>query len=403
LTAGKFDTQDSCLDLAISYSGTPENPCAGRTFDILRGCRKVFAMFEDVESLGGANADVLVPQGSQQPGHFWPLGGYLGLKSPSGILAAKLDLDDLDDIIMFAPESGSPTTPESYQLNTVGVYLTRFDRNWLSMPGGVSQCPQQYDQTWFRCAPYWPLPQADGLCGQAGSGTEPPPCVPSTGDVNCDATVHAAWTADRTGHDETGFDPVAAVAGNFYPDSNGCNDIMVAWKSGNVSYLRAACNVGAYGFHQAATMPHLFAVGYDPVDLKAADLDKDGYVDAVAALEGNISVVYGLPGGNLFAPPQYLINLPDGALKPSSLNLSDVNEDGLLDILFTVRNTNQLAVFVSGGDRQFYGPFYLPTGAQPKESVVADLDGDGCLDVAVLNEGSKSVTILKNLRCGAAQ
>lgn len=396
LSAGTLDTQDSCVDLVVTYNGAPQDPCSGRSFDVLRGCRKVISAYSG-DDLDGNNADHLIPLQSQQPGHFWALGGFLGLKKPSGVVVGALDLDGLDDVVLFSPESGSAANPESYQINQVASYLTRFNSNWLSTLLGT-ECPQLYNQTWFRCAPYWPLAQSDGLCGM-GLGDEPPVCMPATGDSTCDPIVSAARPSDETDDTETGFDPVAAVMGDFYPDSVGCNDLMIAWRSGQVTYLKAGCANGVYDFHQPSLPPHLFAVGEDPVDLSAGDVNKDGLVDAVTALETNVTVVYGMPGGELMSVPHYLVGLDDGEINPSSVNIADVNEDDLPDILFTVRNKNQLGIYLSGGEGTFFGPVYLPCGATPTDSAMADMDADGCLDVVILNKDSSSVTILRSLRC----
>ncbi len=404
LGAGYLDTADTCIDLAISYNQGAKTPCDGRNFDVLRGCRRVVDTYNnddpDNPELDGFNADYFKPLQSQQRGHFWALGGYLGLQQPSGIAVAPLDTDALDDVILLAPRSGNPEQADSYQPNQLAAYLTRFDKQWqITGENNEASCPQYYDQTWFRCAPYWPLQQTSQyVCKDAGD--EPPPCLPATGDDVCMPGINRAKPADKTTTEEVGHIPVAVAVGDFYPDGFGCNDIMVAWETGNVTYLRSSCSSGYYNFHQPDTPPNLFAVGANPVDLKAGDLDDDGYIDAVAALEENLSVVYGVPGGGGFETPKFLIADPDAGLAPSSLSLSDVNEDGKLDIMFTIKNTGQLGIFVSGGDRTFFGPFFLPCGTSPIDSAVADMDGDGCLDVAVLNQGSKSVTILKNQRCG---
>jgi len=141
-------------------------------------------------------------------------------------------------------------------------------------------------------------------------------------------------------------------------------------------------------------------VGFGPVDMDAADLDGDGNFDVVIALSDDVVVLYGLPGGESFENPVGLGVVPE--VVPSSITLADVNDDGKEDILVTSTPFNLLAVYINAnvkpGDNKFsFNSF--PTGKEPIASQVGDVNNDGCLDIAVLNAGAKSVTILESARC----
>jgi len=399
LAAGKLDTADQCMDLVLTLDEKGTTGCEARTIEVMRGCRKVQGAHTEEEALFGANADYFIPQASVQPGHFWSLGGFFGLQSPSGLALGKLNNDSMDDLVVFAAAVGEVENPEDFQPDIVATYLTRFDEDWLQNIGGFITCPQRYDQIWFECAPYWPIQQmSDAFCGASG-GSELPKCVPVSGEGTCGPWYGPAKPSDQTLPWEVGIEPVSAIVGDFYPDGENCNDILVAWTNGSMSYLKGVCGPNAYKFHSTGLNPNLYAIGMNPQDLGASDIDKDGIVDVVAALGENISIMYGRDGGITFDPPKFLVQAGTDELQPSAVAVADVNDDGINDVIVSSKKQNQLAIYVGAGGREFLGPHYLPAGSSPIDLEVSDMDNDGCPDLAVLNAGSSTVTILRSIRC----
>ena len=397
LESGSLDGYDTQADLALAVSATVATPCAGRNFDVMRG-NYDFDWVHDKKELGGTGTDFYMKYGEYYgaPGQFWPLGGFLGVQAITGIAVAPLDTEPPDDVILFGPQQGTPGDPD-FQPDTVATYLTQYDSNW------VSDCPG-YDQTHFVCAPYWPMEQTDMDCsGQVpdpGEDGEPVDfCHPETGGGVCLAVKDPADASDELNVGEGGKRPVAVVVADFDGDAKGCSDILAANEdSGDVTYLRGDCDAGVYKFHNPAKLPRKFAVGMKPLDIAAADFDQDGHLDAVVALEENVSVIWGVDGTK-FESPVFLLKLSDGSIAPSSVEVGDVNQDGLTDIMMTVPAEDRIVVFVNGGQRDFVGPHTIPAGKVPVKVTVADMDNDKCDDVVVLNQEGRSVTVLRNLRC----
>ncbi len=138
-----------------------------------------------------------------------------------------------------------------------------------------------------------------------------------------------------------------------------------------------------------------------------ADLDGDGKPDLVVvnvyddtiSLFQNISTNGSLTT-NSFAPR---VDLPSFGGTPGGLAVADVDGDGKLDLLVSDSSNNRIVVYRNISTigtlttNSFAAPVYLGVGASPTTVCVRDLDGDGRPDIVCVNFGDNTLSILRNI------
>jgi hypothetical protein len=146
--------------------------------------------------------------------------------------------------------------------------------------------------------------------------------------------------------------------------------------------------LGAIGvqLHPMAAKPPApvsYATSPNPGDLLAVDLDGDGHNDLIASdmSHRTVNILWGV-GDGTFAPVAQLPT-PDSA---GALASADFDGDGRLDVAVTNTNlqgTFGAVLFLNAGKRQFAAPSTL--GSLPAYGIAAaDFDGDAKADLAVL-------------------
>jgi hypothetical protein len=148
-----------------------------------------------------------------------------------------------------------------------------------------------------------------------------------------------------------------------------------------------------------------------PIKSVIADMDSDGKPDLVVAnsyahnvsLLRNISVA-GTLDGSSFASR---VDLPvvGGTDSPRCIAVADVDGDGKLDILIGDQATSSVLVYrnISTPGLLNAGSFAAPVGfpaaanSYPHGLRVADLNGDGRPEILVANQSGDSISILKNI------
>jgi hypothetical protein len=81
-------------------------------------------------------------------------------------------------------------------------------------------------------------------------------------------------------------------------------------------------------------------------------------------------------------------------LNPNFLVTADLNQDGLLDLITSNTNSNNISVLLGKKDGSFKEHLMFPVGKRPKGIAVADFNGDNIPDIAVSNNETDDLTIL---------
>jgi hypothetical protein len=339
----------------------------------------------------------------------------------SGVTLADLNGDGLPDIVVTNQATGeidvllnSTTDPFSTRL------VFRSGTGLYGLTAGDDPVPLQSGD----------LPVA-AVAGLFGGGTIPELAVLNRGVNRVDLLVAdgqgGLYSPSPAAELLTGCDPVAIVSGDFNGDGRpdlavlncGDDDISVFLGDGRGGFTRGAeipAGNQAAGLAVADAngdgIPDLLVSNaqgdvltllgngdgtfqpYQRLDghvaLAAADVDDDGRQEFVLADAGRdrVSLLSGQAGG------QFVQGRQDGVQKPNAVKLADLNGDGLLDLIVANGGGNDVLVYPGLGDGRFGAAMTFRVGTDPAGVTVADLNGDGVPDLVVANEGSNDVSVL---------
>jgi VCBS repeat protein len=186
-------------------------------------------------------------------------------------------------------------------------------------------------------------------------------------------------------------------------DSDGDLDILAI---GPDDLISVYFNDGHGAFPTALRL----TAGLIPYAAVAADLDDDGRPDLSALYQGTtdwttfvsgVAVFKALGGGMFQDPVRYPIDD-----HPSTLEVADIDRDGDLDLVITYQSPlypsndrGSVAILRNRGDGSFVPMPRFPIGtATPGDisTALADLDGDGHLDLAVASANDHSLILVWN-------
>jgi hypothetical protein len=180
-----------------------------------------------------------------------------------------------------------------------------------------------------------------------------------------------------------GNGPLAVAAGNFY--SSGNTDLaIVNYGDGTIS---VPAGLGDGTFKAARS----YLTGLERKAIAAGDLNGDGISDLVVTNycgndgsctgNGNAAVFLGNADQTYRLGSTY--TLGSG---PVAVSLADVNGDGKLDLLAVNRNDKTLMVMLGNGDGTFGKAQTISLSGSPNALYVADFNGDGKKDVAIASD-----------------
>jgi hypothetical protein len=212
---------------------------------------------------------------------------------------------------------------------------------------------------------------------------------------NGDGTLNVPAVGYSTG----GYPKTSALVADF--DGDGLVDIIVPDYKFSFAYLPG---YGDGTFRAAldffSPVPGGFSAG--ATTIAVGDLNGDGFPDLVV---GNVG--YNNPGGGSGIGITVFLSNPDGSLKPGvnygtggsyqGVALADLDGDGHLDIAAVNQSNNGVQIFHGSGDGTFSNGLFYSTGGTNAFTIVAgDFNKDGHPDLAVANSNSNNVSVLMN-------
>ena len=78
------------------------------------------------------------------------------------------------------------------------------------------------------------------------------------------------------------------------------------------------------------------------------------------------------------------------------VTVTDVNRDGIPDLVMPIVSTENVEVFLGKGDGTFEAPMVLTAPVQPSSAAIGDFNGDGEPDLAVTSQASNSIAVFLN-------
>jgi hypothetical protein len=169
--------------------------------------------------------------------------------------------------------------------------------------------------------------------------------------------------------------------------------------------LLATASHGAPSFADQQT----FAVGSGPHAVAAADLNADGKIDLVVVNQYGytISVLLNTTAQGAATPTFAAAQAFNVGANPVAVAIGDLDGDGKPDIVVANASANTLSILRNttppgSATVSFAAQQTVTTGSYPYSVALADLDGDGKLDLIAANVGGNSISVFRNTTAAGA-
>jgi hypothetical protein len=201
--------------------------------------------------------------------------------------------------------------------------------------------------------------------------------------------------------------PASIVAADINGD--GYLDLAVpSYSDGQPAVAVFLGNTDNSGTFQAPTSVSLNG---EPNFAAIGDLNGDGKLDMAVTerdgltYDGQVEVFLGNGNGGFSAPVAYQASLFGGVAAdsyPANIAIADVNGDGKLDLVYLNSDWGTLAVAAGNGDGTVAAPIEFPTTEDPWGMAMVDLTGDGAMDVLTGDDDGGGFNVMINGNGSAA-
>jgi hypothetical protein len=170
---------------------------------------------------------------------------------------------------------------------------------------------------------------------------------------------------------------------------------------GGLVLLAGTAHAQAPLFSPVVTYP----AGNAPRNLVVGDVNNDGKIDVLTANQNGsaVGVLLGMGNGTFQTVTTYSTG---AASNPSDIAVADVNGDGRLDLLTANYGSNSAGVLLGNGNGTFQAAVAFATGATggaPVGIAVTDITGDGKLDLITANSFGYNISVFAGTGTGTFQ
>lgn len=196
----------------------------------------------------------------------------------------------------------------------------------------------------------------------------------------------------------TGVDPRAVAIGNFDNSAlgGGLSNLDIAVACAGDDNVRIYANSGAAAFSEASGSP--IATGDAPSDVEAAHMNADGKIDLIVANRGSDTVqVFTNTGSLLETVASFsLRGFFAAGDEPVDVDPVDLDNDKDLDIIVANFGSGTVSYSTNDGTGSPSTAASTGAGAGPVGIAAGDLDGNSAADVVSANQTGDTLSVLTN-------